>query len=84
MAMSRGQHDDAAPRLRLRLSWQRRFMAITGGINWEDAYEPLREVSLMALWLMNLPLACMGACYFIQPVRCISPVPLLPLPVGMS
>ena len=38
-------------------------MAITGGINWEESYTPLREVSLMALWLMNLPLSCMGACH---------------------
>lgn len=30
------------------------FMAITGGLNWFDAYAPLRKVSLMALWLMNL------------------------------
>lgn len=30
------------------------FMAITGGLNWFDAYAPLRKVSLMALWLMLL------------------------------
>ena len=30
------------------------FMSITGGINWFEAYEPLRQVSLMALWLFNL------------------------------
>lgn len=30
------------------------FMAITGGVNWFDAYAPLRKVSLAALWLMNL------------------------------
>ncbi|CAK9076731.1 unnamed protein product [Durusdinium trenchii] len=30
------------------------FMSITGGINWEDAYDPLREVSWVAQWLMNL------------------------------
>lgn len=30
------------------------FMSITGGINWYDAYEPLREVSQFALALMNL------------------------------
>lgn len=30
------------------------FMSITGGINWLDAYAPLREVSPIALGLMNL------------------------------
>ena len=30
------------------------FMAITGGLNWFDAYAPLRQVSLVALWLMLL------------------------------
>jgi len=30
------------------------FMSITGGINWEEAYTPLRQVSVVALWLMNL------------------------------
>jgi len=30
------------------------FMSITGGINWEDAYEPLKKVSLVAVALMNL------------------------------
>ena len=30
------------------------FMAITGGLNWFDAYAPLRKVSLVALWLMLL------------------------------
>lgn len=28
------------------------FMAISGGVNWDDAIRPLRDVSLMALVLM--------------------------------
>ena len=30
------------------------FMSITGGIDWQIAYEPLREVSWVAQSLMNL------------------------------
>ena len=30
------------------------FMSITGGVNWLDVYAPLREVSMVALWLFNL------------------------------
>lgn len=30
------------------------FMAITGGINWEECYKPLKDVSLLAMGFMNL------------------------------
>lgn len=30
------------------------FKSITGGINWAEAYVPLKQVSLLALSLMNL------------------------------
>lgn len=30
------------------------FLSITGGIDWYDAYEPLRDVSALAIALMNL------------------------------
>lgn len=30
------------------------FMSITGGLNWFDAYDPLREVNVVALWLLLL------------------------------
>lgn len=45
---------EASPRRKVMDSMHTLFMAITGGLNWFDAYAPLRKVSLMALWLMLL------------------------------